>query len=154
MDQFRVVRSWAQNPEGLLLLAGGVGVGKTHLAIATAINVIQMGWHVRYIEVQGLIKRMQGAMDQADTSAEAVYQAWGIAPDLVVLDDLGFEQHTEYSLGVVENLLSWRLLRNKPTVVTTNTGLEPYSDRLQSRLHEKGKVTLIKLDGKDIRVTG
>ena len=153
MPEFTTVRSWSAHPNGLLLIAGGVGTGKTHIALATAIENVITGMHVRYTEAEGLLGKMKAAMGREDDSADRVYESWGTAPSLLVLDDLGTEQHTEYSRTVLENLLSWRLVRLRPTVVTTNTGLEDYSNRLKSRLHDKGRVTVVKLDGADMRPT-
>ena len=153
MPEFRTIRTWSAHPNGLLLIAGGVGTGKTHLALACAIENVITGAHVRYIEAEGLLSKMKAAMNREDDSADRVYESWGTAPSLLVLDDLGTEQHTEYSRTVLENLLSWRLVRLRPTVVTTNTGLEDYSSRLKSRLHDKGRVTVVKFDGADMRPT-
>jgi DNA replication protein DnaC len=151
MEAFRAVRGWADNPDGALLLLGPNGTGKTHLSIATAIVSAKAGWHVRYTEVEGLLTRMKLAMDTDDDSAQRVYESWGTSPDLLVLDDLGAEQHTEYSLSVVENLMSWRLMREKPTVVSNNTGFADYSGRLRSRMQDKGRVLAVTFDGADMR---
>lgn len=152
MPQFRQVRAWAQMPSGSLLLAGDVGRGKTHLAIAVAIEALRAGLSVRYTEVEKLLDRLRAAIGSDESDYSDVYRAWIEEPTLLVLDDLGAEQHTQWSLTAVENLIAWRLIHELPMVITTNTGLEAYSERLSSRIHDAAQVMIVKLEaGGDVR---
>lgn len=147
----RQLHAWSERPIGTILVAGGVGTGKTHCGIAAAITSLRAGLHVRWAEVQTLMDRLRASY--GSDSYDATYAAWVEKPGLLVLDDLGAERGTEWTVSEVENLISFRLIRELPMLITTNGGLEPYGDRLKSRVHDPSQVTIMKFDGADVRPT-
>lgn len=74
--------------------------------------------------------------------------------DLLIIDDLGSEQITDFSKTELFNLLNIKLLKNRKMLISTNCGLEEllknYSERISSRL--LGEFTLCKFYGDDIRI--
>ena len=74
--------------------------------------------------------------------------------DLLIIDDLGTEQITNFSKTELFNLLNKKLLRGKKMLVSSNFTLEvlskTYSERITSRLF--GNFSLNKFFGEDIRV--
>jgi DNA replication protein DnaC len=78
--------SFLRNKENLLLM-GVSGTGKTHLATAIAMNLCEMGRHVRFYTATGLANILQekyqrGTLTSFMTSLRRV--------ELLVLDEVGF----------------------------------------------------------------
>lgn len=78
--------SFVKGKENLVLM-GGVGTGKTHLATAVALNLCQQGRHVRFYTATGLAnilqeKHQRGTITSFMTSLRKV--------ELLVLDEIGF----------------------------------------------------------------
>src|SRR5450631_3993576 len=70
-----------------VLLIGGTGTGKTHLAITLAKNLIQQGQRGRYFNVVDLVNQLE----QEKLSGRGGKLAESLARlDLVVLDELGY----------------------------------------------------------------
>lgn len=70
-----------------LVLMGAVGTGKTHLAMAIALNLCQQGRHVRFYTATGLAnilleKQQRGTLSSFTASLKKV--------ELMVLDEIGF----------------------------------------------------------------
>ena len=87
----------------LLLLLGGIGAGKTHLAIAAARAIVEAGHLVsaRYERVPELHAAAREAIDSKerwDPVADAC------APRLLVLDDIGAERQTEFSAEILDRV--------------------------------------------------
>ncbi len=144
-DTFRV-------GERNLLFIGGTGLGKTHLSTAIARRVIEKGFYVLYESAQNIFSdfeydRFRARGDEAPR-AEKYFSA-----DLLILDDLGTEMMTQFSVSCLYNLLSTRLNRGKSTVVSTNLderGIrDAYDDRITSRLFGEFQVLLFR--GEDVR---
>lgn len=145
----RHVRAWADKPAGTLVLSGGLGVGKTHLGIAAAIRTVQAGLLVRFTDVPRLLDRLRAAY--AEDSYAETYAAWAEEPNVLVLDDFGAERATEYGLSTIENLIAWRLMQEKPMLITTNLTPGALPERLKSRFSDGSRVTMLLCEGGDMR---
>lgn len=145
------------NPQAeSLLLLGQTGLGKTHLSLAIASEVIQRGYGVVYTPMQRLMDQLEAdkfsyADQNKERYARNIQQI--TTTDLLVLDDLGTEFTTQFTTAVVFNIINTRLVENRPTIISTNLELakmeEKYSPRVVSRLVCGYKV--LKFYGKDIR---
>ena len=73
--------------------------------------------------------------------------------DLLILDDLGAEFSTQFTVSVIYNIVNSRLLGGKPTIISTNLSLiqleTVYTKRTASRI--LSEYTLLRFDGSDIR---
>ena len=86
---FRLARQWADHPEGWLVLQGGPGCGKTHLAAAIANHRLATGDSVCFATVPDLLDELRaGYAPEADESFEQIFRRL-LDVTLLVLDDLG-----------------------------------------------------------------
>ncbi len=134
-----------------LLFSGKPGLGKTHLSLAIAGELIDKGYSVIYSPAQNIIDAiLKERFSYSD--AEDVITAINDC-DLLILDDLGTEIATSASASVVYNIINTRILENKSTIISTN--LDPdsieqkYDPRVLSRLI--GHYTKRTFFGNDIR---
>lgn len=118
----------------LLVLASGVDRGKTHLAIAICRSWLAKGRSAKYAFVPLLLDELRaGFQHDGDDSFQSrfmFYQRVG----LLVLDDLGAEVRTAWAVEKLETIIDYRYINHLPTVITTNCGLEEFSDRIRSRI--------------------
>lgn len=134
-----------------LILTGGCGLGKTHLSLAIANEVIAKDYHVIYGSAQNLINEV--SRETFDRSGSTVKIDSLTSCDLLILDDLGTEFTTQLSVSVVYNIINTRLLRGLSTIINTNLSIaeisEFYNDRIASRI--VGSYKICPVFGNDIR---
>ena len=74
-------------------------------------------------------------------------------PDLLILDDLGTEFKSAYTISCLYNIINTRIGAKLPTIISTNYTLkellEFYDQRITSRI--TGAYSLLTLEGNDIR---
>lgn len=136
-----------------LLMKGGTGLGKTHLSLAIANEVIKKGSSVIYTSAPQILSKLEREHfhyrydDQEDTFHSL------LSCDLLILDDLGTEFVSDFTRSCVYNLFNSRILSNKPMIISTNLQLEElvttYSQRFVSRLI--GSCDRLDFIGEDIR---
>lgn len=135
---------------GNLLFMGGAGLGKTHLTLALAGEVIERG----FIPVYGAAENLFSQIEKEKFTGEnrGAYDAM-IKSDLLVIDDLGAEMATSFSKSALYNLVNTRLLANRPMIINTNLTMKEietrYTPRISSRLI--GSFDAYKFIGPDIR---
>jgi DNA replication protein DnaC len=134
-----------------LLFLGPTGLGKTHLALAIAREVVFRGNLVMYANAVSLVERVtDSAMGD---SSEDEYRQLVYGCDLLVIDDLGAEFKTHITQSKVFDLIDTRRRESKPTIVTTNLTLAQighiYEPRVLSRLG--GDYVTYQFSGRDIR---
>lgn len=143
--------------KGKLILAGGAGRGKTHLARSMYISLISKMHVARWIkapDLAELFRRVQSfSVNQQDRDeASGRYELLKRA-ECVFLDDLGTERQTESDLFNEQFKLFLEDVRSAGLVVTTNLDSKDifrrYQDKIASRLLENCK-TLVLL-GEDYR---
>ena len=134
-----------------LLFLGGTGLGKTHLSAAIANAVSAKGHWVVYESAQQIFDTCDAVrFNRMDISERTKYENCS----LLIIDDLGAECITQYSVSSITSLIDLRIVNGKPTVISSN--LTPgairktYGERLLSRL--LGEFRVLQFAGKDIRM--
>lgn len=130
-------RNFLPNGESLLF-RGHTGLGKTHLSLAIAYEAIEKGYGVYYASSQRLLDKLQAKQFQRQTKEDTDYQEMAENCDLLILDDLGAEYSTNFTVAALQNLINVRLTESRPTIVSTNLNTsmltERYGERSVSRL--------------------
>ena len=130
-------RTFSSRSESLLL-CGGTGLGKTHLSLAIAYEVIQHGFGVVYTTSQRLLDKLQIQQFSRDNQDNTDYQSLALSCDLLIIDDLGAEFSTSFTVAALYNIINSRIIERKPTIISTNFDeqilRERYGDRILSRL--------------------
>ncbi|MBQ8868514.1 MAG: ATP-binding protein [Oscillospiraceae bacterium] len=135
-----------------LLLFGGTGIGKTHISLAIAKTVQRKGFNVVYMSAPDLFTSLEKQRFNQEKSEQSIENI--LSCDLLVIDDLGAEFTTSFTISALYNIVNTRILEEKPTIITAN--LTPseisqrYSDRIASRL--LGCYEHLRFCGNDIRI--
>jgi len=136
------VDAWPAQRDGRgLLLMGGCGAGKTHLAVAALLEIIQCGKPGRLLfsNFQDLIQAIQASFDDDASTSKAEILRPLIETDLLVLDELGSQKPTTFVQDILYYVINSRYNEERVTVFTTNYVdelSERIGERLRSRLHE------------------
>lgn len=133
-----------------LLLYGKTGLGKTHLSLAIAGKAVESGHGVIYTSAQNLFNRLEKEkFGKADGNTEDTI----LDCDLLIIDDLGAEFTTQFTVASLYNIVNSRELEGKPTIISTNLTPEQltnaYSERIASRI--LSNYVMLFFDGSDIR---
>ncbi|HTN63449.1 MAG TPA: IS21-like element helper ATPase IstB [Devosia sp.] len=99
-----------------LVLVGGTGTGKTHLAIAIARACIRNGARGRFFNVVDLVNRLEAETRAGRQGRLADYMG---RKDVVVLDELGYLPFAQSGGQLLFHLIS-RLYEQTSVIVTTN----------------------------------
>lgn len=131
-DYIKNFREYFAQGKGLYL-EGPCGTGKTHLAIAIALAIINTGVPVickTSIDILGDIKRCYER--NSEVTEEEVLEAYKTV-DLLIIDDLGKEQVTEWSVPVLYSILNERYEALLPTIITTNYNTTALAEKLSAK---------------------
>ncbi len=143
-------RHYAQKLNGWLLLHGGFGCGKTHLAAAIANFTVGMGVPTLFITVPDLLDALRFSYGEQDVSFESRFDEIRNSP-LLILDDFGTQNATQWAQEKLFQLLNYRYINHLPLVITTNLMLDQIEGRIRSRLQDPQLVTRVHILAPDYR---
>ncbi len=135
-----------------LLMIGDAGLGKTHLALSIADEVLKKGHEVIYCSAPSVFKTIEKEQfDGRDTSTADNLKSC----ELLVLDDLGAEFINSFLVSAIYDIVNSRLVSGLKTIYTTNlTDVDKiairYSEKVSSRLI--GSCRVLPFFGDDIRI--
>ncbi len=151
---YEAVYHFAKEPQGWLVLKGGYGCGKTHLAAATANYRIDHGYPVLFVNTPDLLDHLRAAYSPTSTTGfDERFEQVRNAP-LLILDDLGTQSNTEWAQEKLYQIFNYRYNARLPTVVTTNQELETIEGRIRSRLVDHRMVQTLTISAPDFRRAG
>lgn len=139
-----------------LVITGGTGCGKTHLAVGLGVVGLGIGYEVFATllgDVLMSIRESWGEHSQGRIS-EARLMEKLCTIKLLILDDLGSEQPTDWAKERLAHIVNRRYVACLPTIVTTNLTIDELETRWSSRVTSRllGTAQLIELhDVKDFR---
>lgn len=162
-----------------LLIVGGIGTGKTHLAVGIIKELIlNRGISCLFYDYRELLKEIQNSYNSTVKTTELDVLRPVFEAEILVLDELGAVKSSEWVWDTVSLILNSRYNGNRTTIITTNfpdreerkrpsdnssrsseaasyaaereTLGDRITDRMRSRLHEMCRV--IRLSGVDFRL--
>lgn len=136
-----------------ILMRGATGLGKTHLSLAIANEVLSKGYYVVYVSAPSILSKLENAHFNYNSLEEEYLLDTLSSCDLLIIDDLGTEFMTQYSKATVYNIFNNRLMKQKTVIINTNMTIREleatYSQRFVSRI--MGSCDKLDFIGKDIR---
>ncbi len=135
-----------------LLLMGRPGTGKSFFAKCIASEVSQRGYTVKFTTAYNLIEKFTPGDDLLEDDKafrDSVFNC-----DLLIIDDLGTERDTNFSMKVLFNIINERYNNKKAVVFTTNCTVNELSDTYGARLVSRivGSTTGQRMPDDDIRM--
>lgn len=121
-----------------LLFQGETGLGKTHLSLAIAGQVVNQGYGVVYGSAQNLLSKLEREKFSYQREQFGETEQTLLDCDLLILDDLGAEFTTQFTVASIYNIINTRLLKELPVIISTNLSSQEmeqkYSKRITSRV--------------------
>jgi DNA replication protein DnaC len=147
---FNQANHYARSLNGWLLLQGGYGCGKTHLAAAIANFAVGMGVPTLFLTVPDLLDMLRFSYDSNDTTFESRFNEIRNA-SLLILDDFGTQNATGWAQEKLFLVVNYRYINKLPLVITTNLSLDDIEARFRSRLSDRELVTDVRINAPDYR---
>jgi len=138
---------------GILVLAGGPGRGKTHLAVAAGGALLERGQSVLYRTEPALMGELRTAAREG--ALEDRLEAISVVPWLII-DDLGLEPASDWGRAIQDRLIDarWRYASWARTLMTANLKAGQMPARVASRLRDRQRVRAVQIAAEDYRVKG
>ena len=133
----KIVRNYIVNFEKMyednqgLLLWGPVGTGKSYAAAVIANELLDRRTSVVMTSFIKILKEV-GTFDDDNGKIDKMNQS-----KLLIIDDLGAERGTDYSLERVYDIIDSRYRSNKPIILTTNLTMEQMKNCEDMALYKK-----------------
>lgn len=116
-EGFECAVAWARGDISWALLMGVSGVGKTHCGVAAALAVLNRKEPIYYVNAARFADLARKSFDDEQARTEIDFARH---VRYMVLDDLGREHATDYSIATVHQLLDARTVKRLPTLLITN----------------------------------
>ena len=150
-EAYKLARSFAQAPEGWLVLLGRNGCGKTHLAAAIANYQLGKGKPVFFVVVSDFLDHLRSAFSpESKVTYDELFEKVKKAP-LLILDDFGEQSSTPWAQEKLYQVINYRYNARLPTVITTCFALEELESRIGSRMADTRISTPFNIDVPDYR---
>lgn len=115
-----------------LFFTGPVGTGKTHLAAAVALTLLNRNIRVKFGTVTTLLGEIRSTYDSDKLNERQAFDGIANAP-LLVIDELGKEKVTKWLEQTMYEIVNFRYENNKPLIITTNIQtLQELRDRYEN----------------------
>ncbi len=136
-----------------LLLYGSPGNGKTYTVACIANCLIEKMLPVICVNADSLLNRIKDTYKKWGKEVEEDVLRRLDNADLLIIDDLGTEQDTEWTRTKIYNILDSRYRNGLPLIITTNLSLMELKNRYEKRTYYRilEMCTPILNDGKNIR---
>jgi len=136
-----------------IFMHGKTGLGKTHLSLAIAGHVVNQGYGVIYGSAQNLLNKLERERFSRNNEDTGNAEQALLDCDLLILDDLGTEFSTSFTVSAIYNIINTRISRGLPVIINTNLTPEEleqkYTQRITSRI--TGNYVSLQFCGRDIR---
>ncbi len=134
-------------------LHGPPGTGKTFLTRCVAMDLIKQGHSVVYSSASNVIDSIRMASFDNDPAAMETTKLFRMA-DLLIIDDLGAENRTAYSVSELLSIIEDRLNDRKSMIISSNYAPDVIGDTYTTRLLSRlvGNFEMYQFVGPDIRI--
>jgi DNA replication protein DnaC len=145
---FNLAKAYAEDFEEMhragacLIFCGGVGTGKTHLAVGIMKRVMEKRMRVRFASVIEAVSSVKETYSSNSDLTEQKAIDEFIHPDLLVLDEVGAQFGSDTEKLILFRIINGRYESVLPTIVISNLAKESLAEfvgeRVIDRLRENG----------------
>ena len=140
-----------------LLFTGNTGVGKTFLSGCIAKRMIENGYDVAYHSAARMCEILDNykfKKEDADSLSYEVKRLYNC--ELLIIDDLGTEFKTSYTLSAIYDLINSRHNNNRKIIINTNLSIKDLKDIYSERIFSRflGEFNILEFIGEDLRIKG
>lgn len=129
------MKQYLTEPIYSLLFTAPCGTGKTHIAIALLIELVRMGrGNMMFKSVPELMLDLRSSFAEESAMSETDIINRHAMYSYLILDDLGSEKQSDYSIASLYMIIDRRLTTSRPTIITTNLTLEQINECVSSRI--------------------
>ena len=147
----KAAKNFAADPDGWLTFFGDTGVGKTHLAVAIAVEQIKAGRPAFFAFVPELLEHLRDRYSPESTlSYDRLFEQVKNIP-LLILDDFGKERSTPWAVEKLYQIIVHRHNSRLPTVITSMAHFTDEHDPISSRLRDPFVNQPVEIDAPDYR---
>ena len=139
-----------------LLLIGTTGTGKTHVSTAIAKEVIAQGFDVLYDSVQNIINDFENDKFRSGYNQTELSSTKYLECDLLIIDDLGTEFISQFSVSALYNLINTRQNKGLSTIISTNLSAKELAGKYDGRIYSRivgADYTVLRFEGNDYRIS-
>lgn len=135
-----------------ILIFGNTGLGKTHISLAIANEVLKKGYSVIYDTAMNILRDIEKEHFSHEKSTEMLDLITDA--DLLILDDLGTEFESKFYNSAIYNIINSRLVKEKPTIISTNLDFSALSARYGGKVASRiiTMYTCLEFKGDDVRL--
>lgn len=141
---------------GNMLFTGAPGLGKTFLSACIARTVADRGFSVVYDTAISMFSAFEAAKfgDRSEESERGTEKY--LCADLLIIDDLGSEMTTQFTMSALYTVVNTRLMEGRATIVSTNLTREQLSARYSPAICSRilGMYQFMQFLGDDLRRQG
>ena len=138
-----------------LLLMGCTGLGKTHISTSIARVVIGKGYEVLYETSQNIFDSFENDKFRRGYSQTEPQSQKYLECDLLIVDDLGTEFNTQFTVSCLYNIINTRMNKGLPTILSTNLSSKDFNARYEDRIYSRmvgGSFRVLQFVGEDYRI--
>ncbi|MCK5920013.1 MAG: ATP-binding protein, partial [Methylococcales bacterium] len=151
---YNTAELFSKDPDGWLVLRGGYGSGKTHLAAAIANAQLAAGKPVLFINTPDLLDHLRATYNPSSPVSYDERFAQVRNASLLILDALGSHNGSEWAQEKLYQIFNYRYNARLATVITTNEPIDAIEVRIRSRLSDLSFVQMVTILAPDFRRGG
>lgn len=144
--KFKGIKDTRQNS---IMFCGQVGSGKTHLAVALALNLIEEGFKVVYMPYRDEITKIKQSMKDID-SYRRIVDKYKLC-EVLLIDDLFKGRVNESDINIMFEVINYRYLNCLPMIISSEFTLErllEFDEGVGSRIYEMCRSYIVEIPKK------
>jgi hypothetical protein len=123
VEAVNVLQTWKGDPWAILLLSGSasnLGTGKTRALCSTVAAWREHHQRAFYMPVVRIVQLEHDLMDEASADERGTASWCCETPAMIAFDDLGSENNSSWTVGLVERIADERYANILPSIFATN----------------------------------
>lgn len=135
-----------------LVLIGGTGRGKSHLAIGVLLACMERGELCLYLNVARFLDELRMTFENNARDQFSQLMRPPLEWDVVVLDDLAGQRATDWATEKLYEIVDGRYGKGLKTIACSNHPMKTWDPRIVSRLSDNRRSRVVVLETKDYRL--